>query len=84
MVESSSKQVAASAVELLHKSALVSEVPKTQIARRVGTRRQTVAKRFEKGDMKMTDYLKTAEAVGADPVEVLQQAIQKHQPRRKK
>ncbi|MCI1914617.1 MAG: hypothetical protein LKJ05_02655 [Bifidobacteriaceae bacterium] len=73
MVESSNK-VAARAVELLRKAALVSEIPKTKIASQIGARRQSVAARFEKGDMKMTDYLKTANAIGVNPVEILQEA----------
>lgn len=67
--------IAASAVNSLRVKALLDEVPKTQIAREVGVSRQTVRKQLSGGDMSLSAFIRTAKAVGADPVQVLDKAI---------
>ncbi|WP_172147200.1 hypothetical protein [Bifidobacterium panos] len=67
--------VTSSAVKSLRAKALLDEVPKTQIAEDLGVTRQTVARRLKANDMMLSDFISTAEAVGADPVDVLAEAI---------
>ena len=67
--------VTSSAVKSLRAKALLDEVPKTQIAEDLGVTRQTVARRLKANDMMLSDFISTAEAIGADPVDVLAEAI---------
>lgn len=67
--------VTSSAVKSLRAKALLDEVPKTQIAEDLGVTRQTVARRLKSNDMMLSDFISTAEAIGADPVDVLAEAI---------
>lgn len=68
--------VTSSAVKSLRVKALLDKVPKTQIADALGVTRQTVARRLESDDMMLSDFISTAEAIGADPVAVLAKAIE--------
>jgi ribosomal protein S7 len=84
IVQKIATTIAASAVKSLRVKSLLDEVPKTAIAREMGVNRATVAKRLKSDDISLGAFIEMSDAIGADPVEVLQQAIQKHQPRRKK
>lgn len=66
---------AASAVKSLRVKALLDEVPKTRIARELGVSRPTVAKRLKGDDMSLSEFIKTAQILNADPVQVLDEAI---------
>ena len=59
---------AASAVKSLRVKALLDEVPKTRIARELGISRPTVAKRLKGDDMSLSEFIKTAQILNADPV----------------
>ena len=67
---------AASAVRSLRVQALLSEVPKTQIAKNVGVNRMTVAKHLKSDDMSLNMFIRTAQAIKADPVKILAEAIE--------
>ena len=76
MKVSSAKTVAATAVKSLRVKALLDEVPKTAIAEQIGVSRATVARRFKYDDIPLSAFISTAQAIDADPVEVLRKAIQ--------
>lgn len=67
---------AASAVKSLRVKALLDGVPKTVIAAAVGLNRVTVGKHLKKADMSLDEFVETALAIGADPVQVLAEAIE--------
>lgn len=73
--------IAASAVKSLRVKALLDEVPKTRIARELGVSRPTVAKRLKGDDMSLSEFIKTAQILNADPVQVLDEAINEESPR---
>lgn len=73
--------IAASAVKSLRVKALLDEVPKTRIARELGVSRPTVAKRLKGDDMSLSEFIKTAQILDADPVQVLDEAINEESPR---
>lgn len=72
--------IAASAVKSLRVKALLDEVPKTRIARELGVSRPTVAKRLKGDDMSLSEFIKTAQILNADPVQVLEEAINEEKP----
>lgn len=72
--------IAASAVKSLRVKALLDEVPKTRIARELGVSRPTVAKRLKGDDMSLSEFIKTAQILNADPVQVLDEAINEEKP----
>ncbi|MEE8668376.1 MAG: hypothetical protein SOI13_01110 [Bifidobacterium mongoliense] len=67
--------ISASAVNSLRVKSLLDEVPKTLIAKAVGMNRQVVARHLKSGDMRLSEFIKTAHALGADPVKVLADAV---------
>lgn len=73
-------ETSASAVKSLRVKALLDEVPKTEIARKTGMNRATVRKYLKGDDIKLSAFVQLARAIGADPVEVLADAISKNQP----
>ncbi|WP_223848100.1 hypothetical protein [Bifidobacterium tissieri] len=58
---------------------MLNEVPKTQIARAVGVNRMTVAKHLKGEDMSLKMFISTAQAIRADPVQILADAIESTQ-----
>lgn len=76
MLFASGNKIAASAVKSLRDKSLLDEVPKTEIARKTGVSRNSVAKRLKSGDMKISVFLDTASAVGADPLAILRKAME--------
>ena len=67
--------VTSSAVKGLRVKALLAEVPKTAIARKLGVNRATVAKTLKGNDIKLSAFVQTAQMVGADPVQLLAEAM---------
>lgn len=66
---------AASAVKSLRVQSLLAEVPKTKIAQAVGINRLSVAKHLKSDDMRLSEFIATAQTVGVDPVKILDDAI---------
>ncbi|MDF7641753.1 hypothetical protein PT279_09170 [Bifidobacterium sp. ESL0784] len=50
-------------------------MPKTKIAQAVGINRLSVAKHLKSDDMRLSEFIATAQTVGADPVKILDDAI---------
>lgn len=73
---------AASAVKSLRVKALLDEVPKTRIARELGISRPTVAKHLKGDDMSLSEFIKTAQILNADPVQVLDEAIRDNEEKK--
>lgn len=69
------KQQAASAVKSLRDQSLLDEVPKTLIAKKTQVDRNTVTHRLKASDMTLSAFIATAQAINADPVDVLDRAI---------
>ena len=67
------------AVELLRIHANAAKITNVELAERLGVNRVTVAYRFNKGIMSLDDYVDTANAIGADPLETLARAIRLHE-----
>lgn len=67
----------------LRVKALLDEVPKTHIASKVGLSRTTVGKHLKSDDMSLSEFIKTATALNADPVRVLAEAIKSTQAKEK-
>ena len=78
----SANNAAASAVKSLRVKALLDEVPKTHIASKVGLNRMTVGKHLKSDDMSLSEFIKTAFALNANPAQVL--ARPSNPPRQKK
>lgn len=70
----SENTAAAKAIEDLRVRTLLREVPKTQLAQATGTTRATVAKYLKAGDMSLGLFLDIAQAIGADPAEIIKEA----------
>ena len=77
------KQQAASAVKSLRDKSLLDEVPKTSIAQKTGVDRNTVRHRLKADDMPLSAFIGTAQALNADPVQVLAEAIESTQAKEK-
>jgi hypothetical protein len=75
MLLTGANSAAASAVKSLRVKSLLDEVPKTRIARHVGVSRQAVAKHLKSDDMRLSEFIKTAQTLGEDPIQVLSDAI---------
>lgn len=75
MLLTGANKTAASAVKSLRVQSLLEEVPKTRIAREVGINRQVVAKHLKSDDMRLSEFIKTANAIGADPIQILSDAM---------
>ena len=75
----SANNAAASAVKSLRVKALLDEVPKTHIASKVGLNRMTVGKHLKSDDMSLSEFIKTAFALNANPAQVLAEAIESTQ-----
>lgn len=71
---------AASAIRSLRVKALLDEVPKTKIARQLGTSRQTVAKRLKAKDMPLSEFIAISELLGVSAGEVLELADKEKAP----
>lgn len=59
----------------LRVQSLLAEVPKTKIAQAVGINRLSVAKHLKSDDMRLSEFIATAQTVGVDPVKILDDAI---------
>ena len=74
MLASVSKMTA-SAVKSLRDHSLLDEVPKTEIAKKTGVDRNTVAHRFRAGDMPLSAFIGTSLAIGLDPSKIIADAM---------
>lgn len=79
----SANNAAASAVKSLRVKALLDEVPKTYIASKVGLNRMTVGKHLKSDDISLSEFIKTAIALNANPAQVLAEAIESTQAKEK-
>ena len=75
MQSESSYRAAARAVATLEKSARAEAVSFTDQAEAIGKGRQTVARKYQHGDMLMSEFLAISSAVGADPSAIIAAAV---------
>ena len=66
---------AAAVVEYLRVEAKMRDVTNSEIARKTHTTRQTVAKRFTRNDMRLSEFLAYSKAIDANPVTILSKGI---------
>ncbi|KAE8127323.1 hypothetical protein [Bifidobacterium tibiigranuli] len=69
-----STTIAALAVDNLRRQSRASEISQGVIADKLHTARQTINSKFKRGDMKLTEFIRIAQTVGAIPHEILQDA----------
>ena len=67
----SSYRLAARAINVLRKKALINEQSKTELASALHIARPTLNARFEAGDMMLSKFIQLSKAVGIDPCEAL-------------
>lgn len=67
----SSYRLAARAINVLRKKALINEQSKTELASALHIARPTLNARFEAGDMMLSKFIQLSKAVGVDPCEAL-------------
>lgn len=60
----------------LRDKSLLDEVPKTEIARATNVDRNTVRNRLRSNDVPLSFFIGVAQAINADPVQVLAEAIE--------
>lgn len=71
----SSNRAAARAVAILEKSARAEAVSFKSQAEAIGRRRQTVSRKYQHGNMLMSEFLAIASQVGADPSAIIAEAV---------
>ena len=69
-----SNKISALAVEKLQRERRAANIPQRTIADELGVSRQTVSQKFQAGDMKLTEFITMAFAVGVCPHEILAEA----------
>ena len=63
------------AIRIIEKTAGMKGLTQDALASRLGIVRQTVASRFRKQEMMLDDFIDTAQAIGADPSQVIADAM---------
>ena len=63
------------AIECLNRMSAAKGMTREALANKLGVARQTVAARFSKRSMTLDDFIDTAYAVGADPSQVIADAV---------
>ncbi|NEG95978.1 hypothetical protein GFD17_04230 [Bifidobacterium sp. SMB2] len=63
--------LATATVRELRRAAGADEVSKTALAGRLGISRQTMSKRFQQGDMKLSEFFDAALSMNRDPGDIL-------------
>jgi hypothetical protein len=76
------KRAAADAVSALHE-AVRNRSNNTEVSKRIGSGRQTVIKRWKRGDMRLSEFAATARAIGISPSRVLYRAVRKQDQKEK-
>lgn len=74
MITSDSKKQAAFATNALLCAAVLAKKTKVQLADALGINRNTLAKNFDTGDMKLTEFLQLSSLLGQNPSKILEQA----------
>lgn len=69
-------RLATAAVRELRRAAGADEVSKTALAGRLGISRQTMSKRFQHGDMKLSEFFSAALSMNRNPGDLLATAIE--------
>lgn len=69
-----SNKISALAVDGLQRERRAANIPQRALADELGISRQTVNQKLQSGDMKLTEFVTMAFAVGASPHEILAKA----------
>ncbi|RSX52683.1 hypothetical protein D2E23_0411 [Bifidobacterium callimiconis] len=64
-------RIAAAGVRSIRRAAAGDEIPKKVLAVRLGMHRQTLSTRLSRGDMKLSEFVSAALAVGERPSDLL-------------
>lgn len=78
MMEITNMASGALVIELIHRIAKSKHITYQHLAKLLNVNRQTVSARFNNHTMDIEDYINTAQAIGANPADILQQAINIH------
>ncbi|MFC2626315.1 MAG: hypothetical protein ACFNZJ_04175 [Parascardovia denticolens] len=71
----SSITVTATAIDKLRREALAAEITETNLAPKLGMTRQTLASKYKKGDMKLSEFIAAAHLIGTNPINILTSAL---------
>ena len=71
----SSITAAATAIDKLRRAALAEKITETSLAPKLGMTRQTLAIRYKKGDMKLSEFIAAAHIIGTNPINLLTSAL---------
>lgn len=65
------------AIKALRVKVLLDEVPKTELAKSIGIKRTTLGEHLKSKDMSINEYLEIASYLKVNPLELLNEAMQK-------
>jgi len=73
----SATQLAGEVVNRLREKTLLSEVPRTEIAKRTNVDRMTITRRLHRTDMTLSAFFAMSKAIGVEPEQIIADVINK-------